>query len=57
MINYIIAGLILAVWIFVAMNFSWSPNVRLSVNLFAGLGAIILLGLVHWIPFWLIFLK
>ena len=57
MSNYIIAGLILAVWIYVAMTFSWSTKASLSINLFAGLGAIILLGLVHWIPFWLIFMK
>ena len=57
MINYIIAGIIIAVWIFVAMSFSWSPNVSRSVNLFAGLGAIILLAIVHWVPFWLIFLR
>ena len=57
MSNYIIAGLILAVWIFVAMSFSWNPKVSLGANLFAGLGAIILLGLVHWLPFWLIFMK
>ena len=57
MTNYIIAGLIIAVWIYVAMNFSWSQNVSVGVNLFAGFMAIILLALVHWIPFWLIFMK
>ncbi len=33
MINYVIAGLIIAIWIFVAMSFSWSPNVSRGVNL------------------------
>lgn len=55
--NYLIAGVILALWLYVAMIFSWSPKASLTVNLFAGFMAVVLLGVVYWVPFWLIFLK
>ena len=57
MMNYLIAFLILAVWCYVAVSFSWTPKVSPAANLFAGLGAVVLIGIVHWLPFWLIFMK
>ena len=55
--NYIIAGTILLIWIYISMSFTWDPNVSLTVNIIMGLVCIILLGLIYWVPFWLIFLK
>jgi len=55
--NYLIAFLILAVWSSVAMNISWNSKYSLGTNLFTGFGTIVLIGVVHWIPFWLIFMK
>ena len=55
--NYLFAGLILLAWLYVAVSFSWTPKVGPKMNLFAGVATVILLGIVYWIPFWLIFLK
>ena len=55
--NYLIAFLILATWSYVAMNITWNSKYGLGTNLFAGFGTIVLIGVVHWIPFWLIFMK
>lgn len=57
MMNYLIAFLILATWSYIAMNISWNSKYGLGTNLFAGFGTIVLIGIVHWIPFWLIFLR
>lgn len=56
-VNYLIAGAILLVWIYIALSFSWDPNTRTGINLFLGFSVVILLGLIYWIPFWLIFVK
>ena len=55
--NYVIAGIILLFWIYISMSFSWDPNSSRTVNLIVGLGCVILLGLIYWVPFWLIFMR
>ena len=55
--NYLISFIILIVWCYVVMVISWNSKISIGVNLFAGIATIILIGLVHWIPFWLIFMK
>ena len=55
--NYIFAGLIIAAWIYLTMSLSWDPHASKAANLIIGLGCVLLLGLIYWLPFWLIFMK
>ena len=50
------AAAILAVWAYVAMNICWSPKLSRTTNVIGGIVTFLLLGLVYWIPFWLIFI-
>ena len=55
--NYIFAGLILGVWFFLQMGLQWSMEHKRSVNVVYSIGTFLILGVIYWVPFWLIFLK
>lgn len=55
--NILFSVLIITAWVYIAMSIFWSPTASFRTNMFFGLMTIIFLGLIHWIPFWLIFMK
>ena len=57
MTNYIFAGLILTVWFLLTTGMSWDKDLNPTHNIFLSLEVFIMVGLVYWVPFWLIFLR
>ena len=55
--NYFFAGLILGVWFFLQAGLQWSTEHKSSVNLVYSLATFLLMGVIYWVPFWLIFLR
>lgn len=55
--KYLLAAMIAVLWIYIALSFSWDPKSSIRTNLVIGFGAIILIGIIYWVPFWLIFVK
>ena len=55
--NYIFAGLIIAAWLFLVITLGWNTNDKPWKNIITGVERFVILGIVYWIPFWLIFLK
>lgn len=55
--NYFFAGLILALWLLLESGLQWSTEYKASVNLVYVIGTFLMLGVIYWVPFWLIFLK
>lgn len=55
--NYFFAGLILGLWFFLQAGLQWSTEHKRSVNLAFSIGTFLILGVIYWVPFWLIFLK
>lgn len=55
--NYFFAGLILGVWFFLQMGLQWNMRHKHSVNVVYSIGTFLILGVIYWVPFWLIFLK
>lgn len=55
--NYFFAGLILGVWFFLQMGLQWSSEHKTNVNVVYSIGTFLILGVIYWVPFWLIFLR
>jgi hypothetical protein len=55
--NYIFAIAIITFWIMVVVSFSWDPKVRFRTNFIIIMLTVLVLGLIYWVPFWLIFLR
>lgn len=55
--NYFFAGLILGVWFFLQMGLQWSTAHKTNVNVIYSIGTFLILGVIYWVPFWLIFLR
>lgn len=55
--NYIFAGLIIAAWLFLVIILGWDVKLKTWQNIVTGVELFVILGIVYWIPFWLIFLK
>lgn len=55
--NYFFAGLILGVWFFLQMGLQWSSEHKTNVNVVYSIGTFLILGVIYWVPFWLIFFK
>ena len=48
---------IMTFWVLVITTFSWDPKASWAANVTIIFFTLLILGLVHWVPFWLIFLK
>ncbi len=57
MIEIIFAVIILLVWCFIVILMNWNNKIKPVNNLLYSIEVVLVLGLVYWIPFWLIFLK
>lgn len=57
MIDIIFAAIILLVWCFVVILMNWNNKITSAKNLLYSIEVVLVLGLIYWIPFWLIFLK
>lgn len=55
--NYILAGAILLVWLFLITFMIWDPKASTLINIWGGLFVFVITGVVYALPFWLIFLK
>lgn len=55
--NYFFAGLILGVWFFLQMGLQWSDKHKTLPNIADAVLSFLLLGIIYWVPFWLIFLR
>lgn len=55
--NYILAIMMICFWFVVLSGFIWDPNYSTFTNVTIIFLTILLLVFVHWVPFWLIFLK
>ena len=49
--------LILIIWTYLVMAINWDSESSVSVNVIVNLVIIGLLGVIYWLPFWLIFMK
>lgn len=54
--NYILAATILILWFSLTMYMSWDKTVSKAHNIFYGTLAYLALVIIHWIPFYLIFI-
>ena len=55
--NYVIAGIIIAIWCWLAGGWCWNPKASTMVNIVMILITIFVIGIIHWVPFYLIFIK
>ena len=51
------AGLIAIVWFAIVLALSWDTKMSPVKNVILGIMIVIFLGVVYWVPFWLLFLK
>lgn len=56
-ITKILGYLILAVWIFMVSMITWDESQSEFVNIVNAILIILLFGAIHWLPFWLIFVR
>lgn len=52
--SYILAILILTVWLFLVINLAWIPKANFFLNLLFGIFVFFFMGFFYLIPFWLI---
>ena len=57
MLSSVFAVLILAVWLFLVIQISWSKRTGWLKNIFAGIAIFVVLGLCYCVPMWLLFLR
>lgn len=57
MIEIMFAVIILLVWCFIVILINWNNKITSIKNLLYSIEIVLMLGLIYWIPFWLIFLK
>ena len=57
MIEIMFAVIILLVWCFIVILINWNNKITSIKNLLYSIEIVLMLGIIYWIPFWLIFLK
>ena len=57
MIETILGVLIIFIWYFLVVLMGWNNKYPAIKNFLITIEITLILGLVYWIPFWLIFLK
>ena len=55
--NYIFGIAILILWFLVEQGLQWSEKNKPHVNFIYGSMIFTILGIVYWVPFWLIFMR
>lgn len=53
--NYFFAILIIAIWTIILIGMAWRTKTRPIVNILAGIEIMLILGIIYWVPYWLIF--
>lgn len=55
--NYFFAGLIYSIWTLIVIFTGWDNKISKVHNVLIGVIEVGILTMVHWVPFWLIFLR